>query len=92
MDLGALAQVSVAALFDRSDRNFALACLEHHLAHIIATDAHHMVEREPCMELLNRLPAEILELQEACSEAVWNNEMVPYMRAATIKKTFFGYR
>ena len=92
IDLGALAQVSAAALFDRADKNFARACLEHHLAQIVASDAHHMTQRKPCMELLRRLPEEMQQLHAVASEAVWSNEMIPYMRATTVKKTFFGYR
>ena len=92
VDMGALAQVSAAALFDRTDHKFARACLEHGLAHIIASDAHNLNQRKPCMELLNRLPTELLQVHEVCSEAVWNNDLIPYIRATTVKKTFLGYR
>lgn len=92
VDLGALAQVSAAALFDRKDKNFARACLEHNLAQIVASDAHNMTGRKPCMDALNRLPEEICQLHEVFSDAVWNNELTPYIRATAVKKTFLGYR
>lgn len=92
VDLGALAQVSASALFDRKDKNFARSCLEHGLAHIVASDAHNMSGRKPCMELVNRLPRELVQLHGDCCEAVWNNELPLYMRATALKKTFFGYR
>ena len=92
VDLGALAQVSAEALFDRADKKFAQTCLMHNLAQIIASDAHNMTGRKPCMDQLERLPEELRQLHAVASEAVWNNEMIPYMRATAVKKTFFGYR
>ena len=92
VDLGALAQVSAEALFDRADKKFAQTCLVHNLAQIIASDAHNMTGRKPCMDQLERLPEEFRQLHAVASEAVWNNEMIPYMRATAVKKTFFGYR
>lgn len=92
VDMGALAQVSAAALNDRKDKNFARACLEHHLAQIVASDAHNMTGRKPCMDLMNRLPEALRQQYAMCSEAVWNNELTPYIRATAVKKAFFGYR
>lgn len=92
VDLGALAQVSASALFDRKDRNFARSCLEHGLAHMAASDAHNLTGRRPCMDVLNRLPDALRQLHDVCCEAVWNNELPPYMRTTASKKTFFGYR
>ena len=92
IDLGALAQVSVQALFDKKDKNFSVACLQHGLAQIVASDAHNITTRKPCMELLRKLPQELLQLHEAFTVAVWENELPPYIRATTVKKTFFGYR
>lgn len=92
VNLGALAQVSAVSLIDRKDQNFAWACLKHNLAQLIASDAHNMTGRKPCMEVLEHLPEEICQLHKACSEAVWNNELIPYMQATALKKTFFGYR
>lgn len=92
IDAGALAQVSASALFDRKDKNFACACLEHGLAHMAASDAHNLTGRRPCMDALNRLPDALRQIHDVCCEAVWNNELPPYMRTAAVKKTFFGYR
>lgn len=92
IDLGALAQVSAQALFDKRDRNFSMACLQHGLAQIVASDAHNETTRKPCMELLRKLPMELQQLHDAFTVAVWENELPPYIRATTVKKTFFGYR
>lgn len=91
-DLGVLAQVSAGALFDRSDRHFSQACLQHRLAQLVASDTHRTTGRSPCMELLKMLPEEMQQLHHACAEAIWSNEMPPYIHAGTIKKTFIGYR
>lgn len=92
VDLGVLAQVSATALFDRRDRNFSQACLDHGLAQIVASDAHNTAGRSPSMELLRKLPEELQKLHAAFSGSVWENELPPYIRATNIKKTFFGYR
>lgn len=90
-DLGVLAQVSVNALSDRRDKHFSYACLERGLAQIAASDAHNIEDRKPNMELLNKLPEELRQQQEAFSCAVWDNELPPYFRAEVVKKTFLGY-
>lgn len=92
VDLGVLAQVSTQALFDKRDKKFSLACLQHNLAQIVASDAHNTTTRKPCMEYLQKLPQELQQLHSAFSEAVWENEMPDYIRVTSVKKTFFGYR
>lgn len=92
IDLGALAQVSAHTLFDRQDKNFSVACLRHGLAQIVASDAHNTTGRKPCMEQIRKLPDELQQLHHSVTAAVWNNELPPYIRATTVKKTFFGYR
>ncbi len=92
IDLGALAQVSAGALFDRQDRQFSQACLRHNLAQIVASDAHRTSGRKPCMELLNRLPEDVQQFHHAFSEAVWEGEVAPYVHVSTPKNTFWGYR
>ena len=92
IDLGALAQVSVQALFDKRDKNFSVACLQHGLAQIVASDAHNDTTRKPCMALLRKLPQELQQLHDAFTIAVWENELPPYIRTTTVKKTVFGYR
>lgn len=92
INLGALAQVSAGALFDRQDRQFSQACLRHNLAQLVASDTHRTTGRKPCMDLLRRLPEEVQELHRAFSETIWENEVVPYTHISTVKKTFWGYR
>lgn len=92
IDIGALAQVSAQSLFDKRDKRFALACLNHNLAHIVASDAHNTVDRKPCMELLNRLPEKLKELHDIFSTAIWENELPTYIRATTVNRSYLGYR
>lgn len=92
IEKGALAQVSAQSLFDKRDRNFSVACLHHGLAQIVASDAHNTTDRKPCLELLNKLPAKLRQLHDACSAAVWGNDMPAYFRTTMVKKKLFGYR
>lgn len=91
-DLGVLSQVSAQALFDKRDRNFSVACLQHGLAQIVASDAHNETTRKPNMEILQKLPQELQQLHNTFTAAVWENELPPYMRATTVKNSIFGYR
>lgn len=90
-DMGVLAQVSAGALFDRKDRKFSLACLEHHLAQIVASDAHNTGSRKPCMELLKKIPEELQQFHHKITGAVWDNEVTPYFRTSDIRKSVFHY-
>ena len=92
IDLGALAQVSAQTLCDKRDKKFSIACLSHGLAQIVASDAHNSTDRKPCMEQVQKLPDDLRQLHDSITSAVWDNELPPYIRATTIKKTFFGYR
>lgn len=92
IEQGALAQVNVQSLFDRRDKNFSMACLRHGMAQLIASDAHDITKRRPCMELEQKLPEELRDLHNVFSNAIWENEMPPYLRPTAMKKTLFGYR
>ncbi len=92
IDLGALAQVTAQALFDKRDRNFAMACLRHNLAQIVASDAHNTTERKPCMELLHKLPEELMQRHKEYSAAVWENRLPGFVEATAVNDTYFGYR
>lgn len=92
IDMGALAQVSIQALFDRRDKSFSMACMRHGLAQIVASDAHNTTDRRPCMELLDKLPKELKQLHKVFSAAVWENELPPYIPTTNLKMTAFGYR
>lgn len=89
--MGALAQVTAGAWKDRRDRNFTRACLEHGLAQIVASDAHDPDLRPPRMELLEELPERLQRMHRATAEAVWENELPPYVPLGHVKSTFFGY-
>lgn len=92
IDLGALAQVSVKSLLVKRDKNFCVACLNHGLAQIVASDAHNTSGRKPCMEEIKKLPENLQRLHDTVTSAVWENELPPYIRTTKVKKTFFGYR
>lgn len=92
VDLGALAQVSAASLFDRRDKNFAKACLDHQLVQMVASDAHDASRRPPNLDQCSRLGEDSRQLHEAVTEAVWDNELPNYFRPTLVKKTIFGYR
>lgn len=92
VEMGLLAQVTAAALTDRRDRNFAGACLEHGLAQIVASDAHDLFGREPRMELLSGLSDRVQRIHRAFTEAVWDDDMPPYMPLTDIRYLFFRYR
>jgi len=92
IDLGALAQVSAQALFDKRDKNFSIACLCQNLAQIVASDAHDPAKRKPNMDVVRKLPRVLLQSHNAFSEAVWKNELPPYIQTSNVRKTFFGYR
>ncbi len=91
--LGALAQVSARALRDRRDSGFSMACLRNGLAHVIASDAHGLLNGSPC---LSRLVADMNEDVVARAEefacAIWNNKCPPAFYIASVKKSMFGYR
>ena len=91
-DLGVLAQVSAHTLFSREDHRFSQACLQHRLVQLVASDAHRMTGRKPCMDQVKKLPESILRMHHAFTEAIWENEVSPYIHTTIVKKTFFGYR
>ena len=91
IDLSCIGQVSVNALIDRHDRNFAKACFNHDLAQIAASDAHNMAERKPCMEKLTRLSDFVQGKSGVFTHAVWENELPPATRPTEVKKGILGY-
>ena len=91
VQMGTLAQVSARAIASRKDQRFAKACLLNGLAHIIASDAHDMDSRNPCLATATE-DLECLAHAENFAQAVWKNEMAPVFSMTTIKKTIFGYK
>lgn len=89
---GALGQVSVLSLFDKATKSFALACLNNSLAQFIASDAHNLTDRPPCMAKLNEvLEPQLIYRSDLFAQAVWNNEQTPFFEASAVKKRIFGY-
>lgn len=91
VQMGTLAQVSARAIASRKDQRFAKACLLNGLAHVIASDAHDLDSRNPCLATATE-DLEILIRAEAFAQAVWKNEMTPAFSMTSIKKTVFGYK
>ena len=62
------------------------------MVQLVASDAHRMTGRKPCMDHVKKLPESILRMHHAFTEAIWENEVSPYIHTTIVKKTFFGYR
>ena len=91
IDLGALGQVSADVLNLRMDKGFAKACLSCGLAHIVGSDAHNTTDRRPCMEAVRCLPEHLQKEIKIFGEAVWDNEMPPFVHTSVPKKNLFGH-
>lgn len=92
MDLGCLGQVSAGALFHRRDNGFARACLEHDLAQIVASDAHNLTGRTPCMKEVSRLPDHLRDKIDVFSQVIWEDAVPPPVRPSQVRKGIWGYR
>ena len=90
IDLGALAQVGADALFDRTDRGFARACLAGDMAQFVASDAHNMTTRKPDLDTTRRLPEDVQESLGFFARTLWENEVPPMIRSSIPKKKLFG--
>ncbi len=91
--MGALAQVSAHAVFDKRDKRFAMACLENGLAHIVASDAHNMDSRLPNLaQTMEKLPKDQVEAAEYFARCLWDNEPAPPFSVQTTEKGILGYR
>lgn len=92
VDLGCLCQVSAGALFLRRDNGFARACLEHDLAQIVASDAHNLTTRTPCMDEVFRLPDHLRDKIDVFSQVVWEDAVPPPVSPSPVRKGIWGYR
>ena len=91
--MGALAQVSAHAVFDKWDKRFAAACLENGLAQIIASDAHNMDSRLPNLaQTMEKLPLERVKIAESFAQCLWENEPAPAFAVLGVEKGILGYR
>lgn len=90
--MGALAQVSAKALKNKNDRRFAESCLKNGLAQIVASDAHDLLNREPCLgNVAPEMHRELILQAEKFAYAVWGNKPHPTFAISSIKKSFWGY-
>jgi protein-tyrosine phosphatase len=88
-EFGVLTQVSAAALQDKKDRGFAKACLQNGLAQVIASDAHNLADRAPC---LSGVPEQLMAQAERMARTIWKHQMAPDVACGPIRKTLFGYK
>lgn len=93
IEIGALAQVSANALQEKKDKRFARACLENGLAHVIASDAHNLTQRIPCLgDVAEKQDVDMIQQAELFAGAIWEHKAVPVVAAGPIKKGLFGYK
>lgn len=92
IQMGTLAQIDAASLRNRQTKAFATACFRNGLAHILASDAHNLTDRAPCLaELATARNAELLRWVERFAESVWENTPPPAFGIHPLKKKLFGY-
>jgi len=90
--MGALAQISAKALKNKYDRRFAESCLKNGLAQIVASDAHDLSNREPCLgSVALKMHRELILRAEKFACAVWENKPHPTFTISSIKKSLWGY-
>ncbi len=93
IQIGALAQIDAAALCSKCTDGFASACFRAGLAHILASDAHNLTDRAPCLgSLATERNAELLAWTEGFAGNVWENMPPPAFGIHSLKKGIFGYR
>lgn len=93
IQMGALAQIDAAALHKKHTTAFAHACFRNGLAHILASDAHNLTDRAPCLgSLTTERNAELLAWTERFAESIWENTPPPAFGIHSLKKGLFGYR
>ncbi len=91
--MGALAQISAHAVFDKRDKRFAMACLENGLAHIVASDTHDMDARLPNLaQTVEKLPKVQAKAAESFARCLWDNEPAPPFSIQSTEKGILGYR
>lgn len=84
---GALAQVSVQAV-EKEKQKFAKLCLKYSLAQTVASDAHNLEDRAPCLGTGLQKQA---EQTERFARRIWDNREVPPFTVREMKKGLFGY-
>ena len=91
--MGALAQVSAHAVFDKRDKRFAMACLENGLAHIIASDTHDMDARLPNLaQTVEKLMKPQADAAEQFARCLWDDAPAPPFSIQSTEKGILGYR
>lgn len=92
IELGALAQITARALYNKKRRKFAEICLRKDVAQIIASDVHGAWEvKNGLGGLKESADQELLEKAETFARAVWDNTEIPPFDPTPIKNKLFGY-
>ena len=90
---GALGQISARALKDKKDRGFGESCIKNGLGHIVASDLHNKIGKDPSLgELAEGKYEELMTWTESFAKAVWNNTPLPPFVVSPVKKHILGYR
>lgn len=89
IDRGALAQVSADVVMTKPSRSFSMACLRHGLAHFVASDAHNVAKRPPCLgRAVSVLLPKKQEQLAQYADAVWQDaDILP--ERCTVPARFF---
>jgi len=92
IELGALAQISARALYNKKRQKFAEICLRKDVAQIIASDTHGSWEIKTGMGgLREKLGEEKLGRAESFARAVWDNSKLPAFEPIPVRRRLFGY-
>lgn len=91
IDRGAIGQLNAENVLSKDDKGFSIACLEHGLASIIASDTHNLAKRPPRLaEAMQRLSPELNSAVLEATQAIWDNQMPPLLMPTPVKKGLFG--
>ena len=93
VQVGALGQISARALKNKKDRGFGESCIQNGLGHIVASDLHCKIGRNPSLgELAEGKFEELMTWTESFAKAVWDNMPLPPFGVSSVKKHILGYR
>ncbi len=93
IQMGALAQVSAISLWNRNDNKFVDCCFQKGLVHIIASDAHRMNMKPPCLgNVISKIDYVKAQWAEEFARSVWDNLHPPIYSIQPMKLGLFGYR
>lgn len=91
IDRGAIGQLNAENVLNKQDKGFSIACLEHGLASVIASDTHNLTKRPPRLaEAMQQLSPELSGIVREATQAIWDNQLPPLSMPTPVKKGLFG--